>query len=45
MAVLAELVSVALAAARGGRSAAFSTHSLVATLHGSGLLAGGVLSV
>jgi len=45
MAALAELVSVALAPARGGWGAASSTHPLVATLHGSGLLSGRVVEV
>jgi hypothetical protein len=43
MAALAELVSVALAAARGGWGTASSTHSLIAPLHGSGFLAGRVI--
>ena len=45
MAALAERVSVALAAARGGWGAAASTHSLIAALHGSCLLAGRVVEV
>ena len=45
MAALAELVSVALAAARRGRGAAPSTHPLVAALHSSSLLAGRVIEV
>jgi hypothetical protein len=45
MAALAELVSVALAAARRGRGAAPSTHALVAALHSSSLLAGRVIEV
>jgi hypothetical protein len=45
MTVLAELVRVTLAAARCGWSAASSAHSLVAALHGSGLLAGRVVEI
>jgi hypothetical protein len=45
MAALAELVRVALAAPGRGGGAAASAHSLVAALHGSGLLAGRVVEV
>ena len=45
MTVLAELVRVTLAAARCSWSAASSAHSLVAALHGSGLLARRVVQV
>ena len=45
MAALAVRVGVALAAARGGLGAAASAHSLIAALHGSGLLAGRVVKV
>jgi len=43
MTALAELVSVALATAGSGGSAASSTDSLIAALHGARFLAGRVL--